>query len=102
MNDAEWNAKVEAHWAAFMTRHTPLVPYDRRTVSNLVHAHNEAAAAFAAIVRTARAAIAALDFPLGSPSGSYGLEDIDACFDEWLTPREDRDIEDAARDMVTA
>lgn len=102
MNDADWNAKVEAHWAAFMTRHTPLVPYDRGTVSNLVHAHNEAATAFAAIVRTARAAINALDFPLGSPAAGYDLADIDATLEEWLTPRAACDIEDAARDEVTA
>jgi hypothetical protein len=46
-----------------------------------------ATASFQEIVRNARAAIARLDFPLGSPARGYDLQDIEAELTAWLSPR---------------
>jgi hypothetical protein len=46
-------------------------------VGDLLDEQDAAVAAFAAIVTAARAAIAAIEFPLGSPARGYDLIDID-------------------------
>ena len=59
---------------------------------------------FHALVRRMIAAIAALDFPLGSPSKHFDMVDILGTMQDWLEPRDPQALEDAAadagRDMV--
>ncbi len=57
-------------------------------------------AAFHAIVRTARAAIAALDFPLGLDAGGYAIEDVDTALADWLEPGDARLMDDRADDAA--
>jgi hypothetical protein len=58
-------------------------------------------AAFHTIVTSARIAIAALEFPLGSPSAHYDISDIDGTLGDWLiTPNEGR-LEEAAFELAT-
>jgi hypothetical protein len=57
-------------------------------------------AAFLDIVRTARAGIAALHFPLGSPAHRFDLADITDALDDWQTGREEAFLEEAAEDLV--
>jgi hypothetical protein len=57
-------------------------------------------ATFLTIIRTAQAAIAKLEFPLGSPSHRYDLADITEALAEWQEGRAEQSLEDAAEDLV--
>jgi hypothetical protein len=69
--------------------------------AELLEEQAAATAAFAAVVITARAALAALEFPLGSPSRGYGLANIDATLGHWLTPRWAEVLEAGAFEIAT-
>ena len=57
-------------------------------------------AAFLAIVKTAQAGIAALDFPLGSPAHGFDLCDITDTLRDWQTSRDETWLEETAEDLV--
>ena len=58
----------------------------------------ESTDAFRAIVATAAAAIAALDFPLGCPAAGYDMEDVTGTLADWMQPAEPLRLHDLARD----
>lgn len=54
--------------------------------------------AFHAIVATAAAGIAALEFPLGCPAAGYDMDDVTGILADWLTPAKPLRMYDLARD----
>jgi hypothetical protein len=69
-------------------------------VDRLLAQQTDATKTFHAIVTQARAAIAALHFPLGSPAYGYDLEDITETLADWLTERDREQLLEYAEDAV--
>jgi hypothetical protein len=64
----------------------------------LLAAQASATDAFRAIVATASAAIALLDFPLGCPAAGYDMDDVTGILADWLAPSDARRLRDLAAD----
>lgn len=69
---------------------------------DLLEAQAVATAAFTAIITGARTALAALEFPLGSPAKHFDLGDIDGAMRDQLVLRDADDLEAAAFEIADA
>ena len=59
-----------------------------------------AAATFHALIKTALDGINRLDFPLGSPTLEYDLDEVTGSLAAWLTPQETQFLEEMAEDAA--
>ena len=58
-------------------------------------------AKFGVLIRHVIAETRKLYFPLGSPAAGYDLDDIYGYLQDWLKPRDERNLEDAANDIAS-